>query len=63
MPACIGLFCFPLSSRGAAVKSVCCGNELPERGMWSDKVGMVRVMKACMKDVVWEVIQMECIVE
>ncbi len=21
-----------------AVESVCCGNELPERGMWSDKV-------------------------
>ena len=25
--------------KGTAVISLCCGKELPERGMWSDKMG------------------------
>ncbi len=27
------------SNKGIAVKSVCCGNELSERGMWKNKTG------------------------
>ncbi len=34
--------------------SAFCGNDLPERGMSSDKMGGVRAMKSYIKDAAWE---------